>query len=45
MKVRQAPQAFDKLGLEMREGRDTPAFFRGEGQVPLAYCEKSDYVV
>jgi len=33
MKVRQALQAFDKLGLEIREGRDTLAFFRWEGQV------------
>ena len=33
MKVRQALQAFDKLGLEIRKGRDTLAFFRWEGQV------------
>jgi hypothetical protein len=35
MKVRQALRAFDKLGLEIREGRDTLAFFRWEGQVIL----------
>jgi hypothetical protein len=35
MKVRQALQAFDKLGLEIREGRDTLAFFRWEGQIIL----------
>lgn len=35
MKVRQALQAFDKLGMEIREGRDTLAFFRWGGQVIL----------
>jgi hypothetical protein len=35
MKVQEVLRAFQKLGMEIREGRDTLAFFRWEGQLIL----------
>jgi len=35
MKVQEVLRAFEKLDMEMREGRDTLAFFRWEGRVIL----------
>ena len=35
MKVQEVLRAFKKLDMEVREGRDTLAFFRWEGQVIL----------
>lgn len=35
MKVQEVLRAFNKLEMEIREGRDTLAFFRCEGQIIL----------
>jgi hypothetical protein len=35
MKISEVLRAFDKLEMEIREGRDTLAFFRCEGQIIL----------
>jgi len=35
LKVRDAAQIFEKLNMEIREGRDTLAFFKLEGKIIL----------
>lgn len=36
MKVKEVLRALDKLGMEIREGRDTIALFRWEGRIILS---------
>jgi len=40
LKVKEALQIFQKLEMEIREGRDTLAIFKWEGKIRLIYCRR-----